>query len=279
MRTTHQIATLLIGAAAGIAHADLIGVNYSTGQVFSISTTDASATSLGHTNTGIMGLDRDATGSLLAITDGIAGKLGVLDEATWQLNAVGNLGAGFTFEGSLAVDPSGDIFGSTRLSGSGRAIFQIDPLTGAMGTSVTLSRTVIDLNGLAFRSDGTLVGIDAAAGDFVSIDTDTGAVTSIAALLSPNAGAVGALAIEGGIGYYTTAGTTSGSEGDNSLYQIDLFTGHQSLVGSLGNDAGTGFGIGALAGPIVPAPATLLAITGAGLCTSAPRRRRQKSMK
>jgi len=280
MRTTHYIATLLVGAAATTAHADLVGVNYSTGQVFSISTTDASVTSLGQTSTGIMGLDRDRTGRLLAITDGIAGKLGVLDESSWHLNAVGNLGAGFTFEGSLAVDPNGGIFGSTRLSGSGRAIFEIDPATGAMGRSVLLSRTVIDLNGLAFRGDGLLVGIDAAAGDFVSIDTATGAVESIAALLTPNAGAVGALAIEGGMGYYTTAGTTSGSGGDNSLYRIDLFTGAQTLVGSLGADAGSGFGIGALAGPIVPAPPAMAAIVGTGLCAIGRYRgARRRSMK
>lgn len=123
-----------------------------------------------------MGLDRDSHGSLLAITDGIAGKLARLDEQSWQLDPIGNIGAGFTFEGGLAVDAGGAIYGGTRLSGSGRAIFQLDPQSGMMGQSISLSRSDIDLNGLQIRDDGVMVGIEARAGERVSIDTETGEV-------------------------------------------------------------------------------------------------------
>lgn len=265
---------VILIAGAGQTHADLVGVNYTTGVVFSISTDNAAATPLGQSAAGIMGLDRDASGSLLSITDGIVGKLAVLDEQSWQLNVVGNLNAGFTFEGGLAVNATGEIYGGSRLAGSGRSIFQIDPHTGLMDHSITLSRSSIDLNGLQFRDDGALVAIDAVAGDFVSIDIATGQVSSIAPLLTQNAGAVGGLAIDGGLGYYVTAGTVSGSDGDNALYSIDLYTGEQSFIGSLGTEAGSGFGIGALAGPAVPSPATLLLLSGAGGITLMRRGRR-----
>ena len=143
-----------------------------------------------------------------------------------------------------------------------------------MDHSITLSRASIDLNGLQFRDDGALVAIDAVAGDFVSIDALTGQVNSIAPLLTQNAGAVGGLAIDGGLGYYVTAGTVSGSDGDNALYSIDLYTGEQNFIGPLGTEAGTGFGIGALAGPAVPSPATLLLLSGAGGITLMLRGRR-----
>ncbi|MFI4896781.1 MAG: hypothetical protein ACIARR_03035 [Phycisphaerales bacterium JB059] len=264
----------LLAALPTLAHADLIGVNYSTGDVFSISTTDASATRIGQTATGLMGLDRDAAGDLFAITDGLSGSLARLDTSTWALDPVGSLSAGFTFEGGMAISPSGAFYGASRLAGGGRAIFQIDPLTGQMTESLTLSRSTIDLNALQFRDDGQLVAIDAIANEFVSIDTGTGEVSSIASLLTPSAGAVGGLAIENGFGYYVTAGTTSGADGDNSLYRIDLFTGKQSLVGSLGAEAGAGFGIGALAGPAVPAPSGVLALLSAGAIGGVRRRPR-----
>ncbi len=253
------------GAACSTANADLIGVNFSTGYVYTISTADGSATQITKTATGITGLDRDAGGSLLALTDGIAGTLAVLDEQSGSLDPVGRVGAGFTFEGGLAVGGTGEIFGGTRLAGGGRAIFRIDPASGAMSESVTLSRSSVDLNGLAFRSDGALVAIDALANELVSIDTGTGDVSVIAPLITPDAGAVGGLAIEHGVGYYVTAGTVSGSDGDNSLYRIDLFTGAQSLVGSLGADAGSGFGISAIAPSVVPAPGASLLLCGLSL--------------
>lgn len=264
----------LLGVGVGLARADVVGVNYSTGAVFSISTNDATATRIGQTATGIMGVDRDAHGSLLAITDGIAGKLAFLDQQRWQLDAVGNLNAGFTFEGGLAAGPGGELYAGTRLSGTGRAVFQIDPQTGRMGRSITLSRPEIDLNGLQFRDDGVLVAIDAAAGDLVAIDTETGEVRSIASLLTPAAGAVGGLAIDNGMGFYVTAGTTSGSGGDNSLYSIDLYSGAQTHIGTLGAEAGSGFGIGALVGPAVPSPAATLLLSWAGGLAVARRPRR-----
>jgi len=275
MKVRHRtrVTLALLGAGGGLAHADLVGVNYSTGGVFSISTDNAAATQIGQTATGIMGLDRDAGGSLLAITDGLAGTLGVLDEQSWQLGTIGRLGAGFTFEGGLAVNAGGEIYGGSRLSGGGRAIFRIDHFSGQMGQNVLLSRASIDLNGLQFRGDGALVAIDALAGDLVSIDVSTGQVSSIAPLLTPAAGAVGGLAIDNGVGYYVTSGMVSGADGDNSLYSIDLYTGEQRLIGSLGAEAGAGFGIGALAGPSVPTPAGMLLLSGAGLLSAARRRR------
>jgi hypothetical protein len=268
------VAASAVVTVAGLARADLVGVNYTTGGVFLISTANGSAKRVGETTTGVMGLDRDASGRLLAVTDGIAGKLAIVDEQSWELDAVGTLNAGFTFEGGLAVGSGGRTFGGSRLSGSGRAIFQIDSSSGGMSQSITLSRETVDLNGLQFRDDGVLMAIDALGGDLVSVDIETGEVATIAQLITPRAGAVGGLAIENGVGYYVTAGTASGSNGDNSLYQIDLYTGEQWLIGALGPEAGSGFGIGAIAGHVVPSPAAVLLLAGAGVLSAGRRRRR-----
>ncbi len=271
IRTWNVLTVLCI--APSITHADLIGVNYSTGDVYSISTADATATRLGSTVSGIMGLDRDRSGRLVGIKDGIGGSVGSLNVSDWQFSAIGNAGAGFTFEGGLAIGARGEIFAGSRLSGSGRAIFEIDPATGTMTRSITLSRTDVDLNGLQFRADGALVALDAVSAEFVSVDTGTGMVTTIAPLLSTAVGAVGGLAIDEGVGYFVTAGETSGSHGDNSLYRIDLNTGDQRLIGPLGAEAGAGFGIGALVGFPVPSPATALLVGGASAISLTRRRR------
>lgn len=267
------LSAALLYATAGVSHADLIGINYSTGDVFSIRADDATTTLIGRTDTGIMGVDRDQSGTLLTITDGLSGSLGILDESNWQIRDIGTLGAGFTFEGGLAVSGSGTIYGTTRLDGGSRAIFQIDRTSGGVIQSIALSRANTDLNGLLYRSDGVMVAIDALAGDFVSIDPSTGRVTSISSLLSPTPGAVGGLALQDGLGYYVTAGTTSGSGGDNGLYSIDLFTGEQHFIGTLDDGAGAGFGIGALVGTAVPPPGGLTALGLAGAFIMARPRR------
>lgn len=88
---------------------------------------------------------------------------------------------------------------------------------------------------------------------------------------------MGALAVDRGAGYYVTAGTVSGSNGDNNLYSIDLYTGEQRFIGSLGDEACAGFGIGALARQTVPAPAAaVLFLLGGGLAV-ARRQRRARS--
>ncbi len=272
MKTT-AMQLIAMGLITTLANADLIGVNYSTGDVFSIDTSTAHATRVGQTGTGIMGIDRDSNGRIMAITDGIVGKLSVLNEQSWELETIGNLGAGFTSEGGLAVNHNGELYAGTRLAGGGRAIFQIDPDTGSMLQSIKLSRSTLDLNGLQFRNDGVLVGIDALANELVSIDPLSGDMTVITSLSSTSPGAVGGLAIENGVGYFVTAGTVSGANGDNSLYSIDLYTGQQQLIGSLGAEAGSGFGIGALTGPAVPTPASSLLLCVAGACSTQRRSR------
>ncbi|MFG0306951.1 MAG: hypothetical protein ACF8Q5_12145 [Phycisphaerales bacterium JB040] len=265
MRITPTTAVLLAAASAALhpAHADLIGVNYSTGAVFSIDEHTASATELGELVRGVMGIASAPDGMLYAITDGISGQLLQIDPGDWSANPVGGLGAGFTFEGGLAFDGAGHAIGGSRLAGGGRGLFEIDLATGSIGHTIVLDRTAADLNGLHFRDDGVLVGIDGDANEFVSVDLVTGEVTTIAALITPDAGSVGGLTALGDVGYYVTAGTVSGSDGDNALYRIDLHTGSQTRIGTLGPDAGSGFGIGGLVG-VVPTPggAALLGLGG-----------------
>ncbi len=255
--TLPMLSPIAASLLATNASAGLVGINYSDGSVYSISTTDASATHIGTAQRGVMGVDRANDGTIYAITDGIAGAFGTLDQSTWAFTSIGRLSAGFTSEGALAIDADGRAFGGVALAGGGRGLFEIDMLTGQASPTVPLTAASSDINGMTFRSDGALVAIDRVSNQLVSIDPLTGALTGIAQLQSPGIGAVGGLTVDNGVGYYATAGAVSGSEGDNSLYRIDLFTGEQSLIGELGPDAGAGFGIGALVSVPVPAPASL----------------------
>ncbi|MFG0274546.1 MAG: DUF6923 family protein [Phycisphaerales bacterium] len=261
-------------AIGGAANAGLIGVNFSTGTLYAFDPDAGSIAAIGETGRTITGLEVGPAGALYGMTDGLAGRLVTIDPETAGVTDVGPLGAGFSFEGALAIDAAGRAVGATKLAGGGRALFSVDLTTGATATLTGLSRSSIDINGMVFRDDGALVGIDSVRNEFVSIDLATGAVTTISALQSPGIGAVGGLALHRGMGYYATAGAVSGSDGDNALYSIDLYTGEQAFVMSLGSEAGAGFGIGALASTTpVPAPSAALPLAlGAG---GALRRRRR----
>lgn len=276
-RTTLCAYSLItLGFVSGIAEAadsDMFGVNFSTGDVFSIDPETATATSVGALPSGVTGFAFAPDGRLFGITDGISGNLILVDPSDWSHTIVGRLGAGITFEGGLAIDVNGRAVGGTRLAGGDRALFEIDLSTGVSTPAVALSRDSIDLNGFVFRDDGALVGIDANSNEFVSIDLDSGLVSTVAPLITPNAGAVGGMATIDGLGLYVTAGVVSGADGDNSLYTLGLYTGAQSLIGSLGPDAGVNFGISGLAAMRIPAPTTLLPFV-AGFGGLSIRRRR-----
>jgi hypothetical protein len=239
----------------------LVGVEAESGTLYRISAADASITAIGGTGLPFVenparvlaGLERAADGTLYAFTAGDDPVLYTIDDGTGAATAVGALGIGFVFEGGLAFSPGGTAHGLTQLDGDMLSLFTIDLTTGAatLGAMIPdFEAGELDVNGLAWRSDGVLVGHDRVSNALVVIDPGSGAVATLAAL-SPTVGAVGGIAVWNGVGYLATASTDNPSgAGSDELWSFDLFTGAASLIGSLGT---TGRGIAGLA---VPEPAT-----------------------
>jgi hypothetical protein len=241
-----SLAAGALGALPAAAQ-DLYGVNLSTGDLFRISTADASSVLVGSTQvTGLGGLVRAPDGFLYGLGTGSAPILYRIDPANAATVAVGPLGLGFVFEGGLATAPDGTTWGANSGSASTPALYRVSLVTGAATAGPGLTSPPHDLNGIAFRADGALVAIDRETNALLGVDTGTGAVTVIATL-APALGAAGDLTVSGGAAYFATGGSGTSIPGTNELWRVDLFTGAHTRVGSLGA-AGTGVGIGGLAG-------------------------------
>jgi len=227
--------------------ADLFGVHLGTGELYSISTQDASVTLIGNTNVNVGSLLRAPDGFLYGVTNSAGTSLWRIDPATAQSTLVGPLASGFTIEGGLALDAHGVAWGV--LAAGGR-LFTIDLATGAETLGPTVGGgSFVDINGIAFRGDGALVGIERVSNSLVRIDTMTGAVTPIAAL-APVLGAAGGMAVQEGTAYFATYGPASSDPGSNELWTVDLFSGANVLVGNFGPlPNGVGFGGIAEGGP------------------------------
>lgn len=127
-----------------------------------------------------------------------------------------------------------------------------------------------DINGLAWRGDGLLVGLDREGNRLITIDPAT-AVTATLAALSPAVGAVGGMTILDGVGYFATGSTQPQFPGSDELWTFDLFTGAHELVAAL--PAGTN--VMSLAAVPEPANGVLLLVA----CAAAAMRRRRVTPK
>lgn len=236
---------------------DLVGVHFDTGEVHRISTTDGSAAPVGATTIPNMaGLEADPDGRLLAFSagEGLVPTLYRLSPGTgFSATAVGPLGGEVIFEGALVFAPDGSAYGASHDGEMNRQLFRLDVATGASTVIGTISGGSHDINGLAWRSDGMLVGVDRITNSILTIDPATAASSLISVIDDATVGAVGGMTVLGQVGYFTTSGPGLPSPGSNSLYSFDLFTGEHTLIGSLGPSV-TGTGISGLA---VPEPATL----------------------
>ncbi len=114
-----------------------------------------------------------------------------------------------------------------------------------------------DINGMAWRADGMLVGLDRITNALIAIDPLTAVSSQIASII-PTVGTVGGMAVLGDTAYFVTSGPGEPVPGSNELYAIDLFTGDHELIGSLAPTI-TGTGISGLA---VPEPSTMLLLMG-----------------
>jgi hypothetical protein len=216
--------TALLIVFGSPARAALFGATF-TGDLYKISTTDASVTFIGDTglsNLGGMAFAPD--GTLYGMTVSLA-NLWTIDPVTAATVFVGRLSNDPTAEGALTILPDGRAFGTILLNFSD--LFAVNLWTGQATYVATISGGFHDINGLAWRSDGMLVGLDRVSSALLAIDPVTGESSVIAAVPEPG-GTGGMTTIDGLTGFFAI-----GTSGTYSLYSIDFYTGAQSLIGTL----------------------------------------------
>lgn len=251
-------AMMACGAVPTLAQ-PLIGVHFDSGNLYNIEASDASIGLLG--GTGISGIGalelNPVDGFYYAVTTGSTASLYRLEisanlDTIESIALVGPLGVN-SFEGGLAFSLAPD--GTAYAFNQGfniPALYTIDLATGEASTVGVLDERH-DINGLAWRSDGMLIGLDATEQELVLIDPATAALTTLAEL-TPIPGGVGGMTLLGANGYFVTAGPGSIIPGSNELWRFDPFTGEHFLVGDF-DEVISGAGLSGLT--IVPEPATL----------------------
>jgi hypothetical protein len=265
-------AACALATAPGFAAVEIAGIEYATGRIYRIPTDGSAPTLIAQTGVQTIGaFEQLNDGSYYGITHDDP-RLYRFDPLTFVPTLLGRLVRTDTmFEGAIVQSPSGTVYVSNGGDASSAQLLTLDLTTLAV-TPVGRFRPTgdADVNGLAWRSDGKLVGLDRGAAALVEIDPATGAQTVIRSL--PFAiGAVGGMTLLDSVGYFVTAGPDSIRPGNNSLYSFDPFTGEHAFVRSFADILPTGDGFGGLAYPVPePASAALLATLVAVAC----RRRR-----
>ncbi|MFH1745606.1 MAG: PEP-CTERM sorting domain-containing protein [Planctomycetota bacterium] len=247
---------------------NLYGLHYNSRNLYSVSETDASVSLIGNTGVALGGMDMSSDGFLYGITTGSSASLYRIDPSTADTTMIGPLGLGFVFEGALVISPEGVLYGTNGDAASSPQLFTIDINTGTATVVGIITGGNHDVNGLAWRSDGMLVGMDGNQNVLLKINPAT-AVSSVITLFTPNIGLAGGMAVYDGTGYFATGGSVVG--GTNELYRFDLFTGAHTLIAGFPADEITGLGFSALAA--VPEPTSVVLLALGGLAALNRRRR------
>jgi hypothetical protein len=269
------IVTLVIsGATANSASGGLFAIDADSGNLYTVSTANAALTLVG--NTGVPGFSEiqfSPSGTLYGFSSGSSATLYTINPSTAATAPIGSLGLPFVFEGGLAFSPGGIAYGTNGGSSSAAQLFTLNLTTGAATVVGTLSGGDHDINGLAYRSDGELIGLDRVSNSLVVINPTTSAVTSLAAVPS-TVGGVGGMTVLNGVGYYSTSGPAGTVPGSNTLYSFNLFSGASTPIGNF-NGVITGTGISGLAASVPEPGAIVLGSIGAlGLLLGAMQCRR-----
>jgi hypothetical protein len=267
--------------APALAHAGpVFGVNLDNGNLYQVSTSNAALTLVGNTGvTNWADIQFAPNGTLYGFTTSgnPTPTLYTINPVTAAATPIGPLGIGFVFEGALAFAPNGTAYGGNAGSSGADQLFTINLSTG-QATSIGTLAGSHDINGLVWRSDGKLIGLDRVTNSLLVIDPTTLAFSTLAAI-GPTVGGVGGMTIDGTTGFFSTSGPGGSIPGSNSLFSFDLFSGNISLVGSFAPTITSGNGISGIAAQpsaaTVPEPAslTLVGIGAVGLLGYGWRRR------
>jgi len=243
------------------AHALVWACDWSGG-LYSVNTSDASLGFIGNTGLGNLGaLEYAPDGTLYGLTYGNGASLYRINPNNAAAALVGSLNFSWAYEGGLVFSPNGTAYGVSYYPPEGAFLFTVDLNTGNGTPGAQLAYS--DINGLAWRSDGLMVGLDGRVGSnsLVTIDPITGSMTPLNGLPFET-GDVGGMATDFSTG--TSYFGTSLLNGSNSLYSFDLFTGAYNSIGQfsgLNDDVGIS---GLAASSVVPEPGTLM-LLGSGL--------------
>jgi WD40 repeat protein len=248
------------GSTTGTAYAGLLGIDLDTGTLYSVSTANAALTLIGSNGRNFAEIEFSPGGTLYGFTTGSASTLYTINPSTAAATSVGPLGLPFVFEGGLAFSPGGTAYATNGGDSGAAQLFTINLATGAATVVGTLSGGGHDINGLAYRSDGQLIGLDRVTNALVVIDPATAAVAQLAPVPS-TVGGVGGMTVLNGTGYYNTSGPGGSISGSNTLYSFDLFTGASTPIGNFNGLVGNG--ISGLAAQVPEPDAIVLGSIGA----------------
>ena len=243
---------LLTCALARQSLADMFTIEFQTGFLYAVSSEDASLTFVGDTELSLPGGLAYHDSDLFSFTAGDSPELYRIDPQTGTSTFVANIDVPQFSEGALTFSPEGKIYAAYTGFGGNPSLVTYDLHTGVTGTVGPISSAPHDINGLVWRDDGMLLGLDRITNSLLTIDPHT-AVASELAKLEPAVGGAGGMTMaNNGQGYLATGSDQSNAPGTNSLYSFNPYSGDISFVGEFDLNL-TDLGLSGLA--YVPEPA------------------------
>ncbi|MCO6458330.1 MAG: Ig-like domain-containing protein [Pirellulaceae bacterium] len=170
-----QSGVLMSGLAYDSSTSSLFGFDAFNG-LYRINTTTGGFTPIGSSSAGINGLAvQRGTFDLFGITGG--GALYRVNKTTGATTFVGSSGAAVSTVHGLAFSPGGTLYASDTVGTGTSNLLTINPATGARSMAATINRDFVV--GLDFSSAGVLYGSDNGTDTVITINTSTGAATTV----------------------------------------------------------------------------------------------------